>query len=110
MIGPWALVIGIFTMLIMIKKLVNLPTFTESGAKLGSVRDIELDTESHLLHTYHVGHKLPGMEKYLIAPAQVISITAEKMTVKDGVMPESNAATFKTKTTTPQLALTIEEK
>lgn len=104
------MVVTIDDMLIMIKKLLNLPVITQSGSKLGGVRDIEIDIESHLVRTYHVGHKLPGMEKHLIAPSQVVSITAEKMIVKDGVMPEPSKGTFKTKTSTPQMAVTIEEK
>jgi sporulation protein YlmC with PRC-barrel domain len=97
-------------MLITIKKLLNLPVITQSGSKLGGVRDIELDIDSHLVRAYHVGHKLPGMEKHLITPTQVVSITVEKMIVKDGIMPELGKGALKTKTTTPQMAVTIEEK
>jgi hypothetical protein len=50
------------------------------------------------------------MEKHLITPTQVVSITVEKMIVKDGIMPELGKGALKTKTTTPQMAVTIEEK
>lgn len=97
-------------MLIAIKKLLNLPTFTEAGTRLGVVLDVELTIESHSVHAYTVGHKVIGKEKYRITPAQVKSITEEKMIVEDGLLPLQHLTSLQTKTTTPQMALTIDEK
>ena len=97
-------------MLIAIKKLLTLPVFTESGTKLGFIRDVELTVETHSVQAYLIGHKILGKEKYLISPYQVKAITAEKMIIEDGLMPVAESSSFQTKTSTPQMAMTIEEK
>ena len=93
-----------------IKQLLHLPVLTELGTKLGVVRDIEFEVESHTIRTYLVGRKLLGGDKYLIVPAQVKAITPEYMIVKEGVVSESQPVTPKTKTATPQLMTPIREK
>lgn len=97
-------------MLFKVKQLLHLPVITESGEKLGVVRDIELDVESHMIRTYLVGQKVLGTDKYCIVPTQVKAITEENMIVKDGVASESEQSTFRTKTTTPQIVATIKDK
>lgn len=97
-------------MLISLKKLLNLPTVTESGTKLGVILDIEIAVETHNIHAYTIGHKMIGKEKYRIVPVQVKAITKEKMIVEDGLTPLPESSIFKTKTATPQMAMSIEEK
>ena len=97
-------------MLILARKLFALPVVTESGVRLGFVRDIEFDVEAHAVRAYLVGHKLFGKEKYRIAPHQVRMITLKNIVVDDGVATLSNEVFFKTKTTTPQMVMNSEEK
>jgi sporulation protein YlmC with PRC-barrel domain len=97
-------------MLIELKKLFHLPVFTVSGQKLGVVLNGEIDIETHLIRAYTVGNKVLGKEKYYITPVQIKMITAEKMLVEDGLSPFNDSLHFKTKTTTPQMAMTIIEE
>lgn len=67
----------------------NLPVQTESGDKLGVVDGVEVDVDAHTISHYQVkpGKILVGFfaKPLLIAPEQVVSISADKMTVKDSV-------------------------
>lgn len=68
----------------------HLPVYTESGQKLGSVREIEIDIETHSIRKYIVTHGFfTGKETFLITPLQVKSITAEKMVVEDTIIKAS---------------------
>lgn len=70
------------------RDLQGLPVVTEMGKRLGKVLFFEMDVESHAVLLYHVGTRhWPSGERYLIAPAHVVSITEKEMTVKDGVVP-----------------------
>jgi sporulation protein YlmC with PRC-barrel domain len=74
---------------ILAKNLIGLPVYTQSGTHLGKVADIELDVDGHTVTQYYVAtgtvvHQLLTDKPDLIVnPAQVISITAEKMIVTD---------------------------
>ena len=69
------------------RKLTGLTVATESGEILGKVLSFDVDVDSHAIVGYHVG---PGgwsrTERFLIAPAQVVSVTAERMTVSDSTV------------------------
>lgn len=90
-------------MRISIKQLLGLPVATQSGAQLGAVRDVELDAESHAVRQYVVGEHFFTKQKKLISPAQVISITAEKMIVQDACGKET--VTKKTESVLSQASL-----
>jgi len=69
----------------------GLPVFTESGSLLGKVLGFDLDVDSHSVRLYHVGARnwpRPA-STFEISPGQVVSITAERMTVKDAVEAEA---------------------
>lgn len=72
-------------MLINLHKLLDLPVYTESGAKLGKIFDVELDIESHMVLRYLVRPNFISMHHFLIQVAQVKEITDEKMVVDDAV-------------------------
>lgn len=78
-----------------LRDLLRLPVQTESGASLGRVSDVEIEPETASVRAYLVSPKfvkgLFSSEQYLITPHQVISITAEKMVVRDGVIEETVA-------------------
>jgi sporulation protein YlmC with PRC-barrel domain len=75
-------------MLIDLKKLMHLPTCTESGVRLGLIQDIEFDLENHSVRSYTVGAKFFSKEIYRIRPAQIKEINAEKIVVEDAVLKE----------------------
>ena len=71
------------------EQLNRLPVFTESGRKVGLVEGVEVDIDAHAVSHYVI--KPASVVKaffagdLLIAPAEVVSITSEKMTVKDTI-------------------------
>lgn len=69
-------------------KLKHLPVVTVRGTPLGHVADIELDAETHAITAYlvHSGIK-PFGANLRIVPAEVVAITAERITVKDTAIP-----------------------
>ncbi len=69
--------------------LLGLPVVTAIGKKLGKIISFDIDVESHAIIQYDVGPRNwpRALTHYLVAPEQVVSITAEQMTVKDGVVP-----------------------
>lgn len=75
-------------MLISAKKIIGLPVYTVSGARLGKVADINVDAEAHAAANYAVSAGLIGKQVFLVRPAQVRGITAEKMTVDDAFIKE----------------------
>ncbi len=77
------------------RDLLGLPVVTASGTRLGKVLSFEVDADSHAVVAYHVGARnwpLGGTD-HLIAPGQVLAITAEKMTVADGAVRETDEKT-----------------
>jgi sporulation protein YlmC with PRC-barrel domain len=71
------------------KILLKLPVYTKRGLHLGAVAGFEFEIESQIITHYRVRPK--GLTArllkapLLIAREQVISISAERMTVEDGV-------------------------
>lgn len=75
-------------MRINLSKLRHLPVVTERGTNLGHVADVELDVETHAVLAYLVQSGIkPFGAVHRVAPAQVVSITSERMVVKDTVIP-----------------------
>jgi sporulation protein YlmC with PRC-barrel domain len=78
------------------EQLNHLSVYTQSGQKLGLVEGVAVDTDAHAVAQYVVKPNgvIRGLftKQLLIGPAEVISITTEKMTVKDNLqgLPESN--------------------
>lgn len=69
-------------MLIRWNQLKKIPVYTQSGFYLGKVSGLEIDLESHIIRAYFVRKNI--IESVLsISREQVISITAEKLTVED---------------------------
>lgn len=64
----------------------HLPVFTESGQKLGNIREVEIDIENHLIRKYVVSHGFISKETFLVAPGQIKSITVEKIIVEDTII------------------------
>lgn len=72
-------------MLIHSNDLLGLQVVTEGGTALGKVSGFELDIDAHLIRAYEVRRGLVG-KKLLVNRAQVVSITKEKMIVRDAVV------------------------
>ncbi|MFH0819409.1 MAG: PRC-barrel domain-containing protein [bacterium] len=75
------------------KDLISLPVETKSGEKLGKIAALEIDCETQQIVCYYVKSSNPikdlvFQDQLIISPVQVISITAEKMVVEDGVIKE----------------------
>lgn len=66
--------------------LIGLKVETQSGTALGKVSGFELDADAHAVRAYEVKRGLVG-GKLLVAPADVVAITKEKMVVRDAVVP-----------------------
>lgn len=65
-------------------QLKNLPVVTQGGQALGQVEGIIFDPENHAIVQYEVRHGMPlARRTLLVAASQVVSITAEQMTVED---------------------------
>lgn len=70
------------------KQLKKLPVVTSSGTELGAVHDIILDVETQQIVQYVISSSLfSSGSPQLIHQDQVISITSEQMTVRDGSIP-----------------------
>ena len=75
------------------RDLQGLPVATETGQRLGKILSFDVDVEQHAVTCYHVGPRnWPGGLRYEIVPQQVLSITAEQMTVQDAVVVAAEAA------------------
>ncbi len=73
-------------MIISSSDLINLPVFTKGGEHLGRVASLDVDIDTHEVRHYYIKTGLiKGLwhEQIMIAPSQVVSITAEKMIVED---------------------------
>ena len=73
-------------MYINLQILIRLPVFTETGAKIGHVRDLEIDVETHTIRHYIVEHGIIGKDHYWVAPSQIVSVSTEKVVVKDAIL------------------------
>ncbi|OGL72852.1 hypothetical protein A3D72_02210 [Candidatus Uhrbacteria bacterium RIFCSPHIGHO2_02_FULL_57_19] len=85
------------------RTLSKLPVVTESGDRFGSVVDLELDADAHAVSAYLVRQGMFGVP-LRVSPTQVVSITAERMTVKDTAVPVAS----RKKIATARTAATIE--
>lgn len=69
------------------KELIGLPVETKSGTALGKVQGFQMDADTGTITQYTVKSNNPLKELFgkelLVAASQVITITAEKMTVDD---------------------------
>jgi len=74
---------------ILASQLIGLPVVTKSGQPLGRIVDLEIAVDSHAIGAYHVRSRwnIAGLlgRNLLIVPRQVISITAQRMTVEDNL-------------------------
>ncbi|MDD4476989.1 MAG: PRC-barrel domain-containing protein [Patescibacteria group bacterium] len=75
-------------MFINVKKLMDLPVYTESGDKLGKIFDIKLDVNTHAVSEYSVRESFLNKQIYLIKTPQVKEITADKVVVEDAIIKE----------------------
>ena len=74
--------------------LLNLPVESQSGQHLGRISGLDVDIDAHRITRYRVKTGLiKGLwhQQLLIDPAQVISISKEKMVVEDGAVREPAA-------------------
>jgi sporulation protein YlmC with PRC-barrel domain len=86
------------------EQLKNLPVFTQSNTELGQVAGFVFDPEAHTIIQYEVRHGLPLARKvFLVAASQVVSITAERMTVEDNVKSVVNTESQRTAAAEPTL-------
>jgi sporulation protein YlmC with PRC-barrel domain len=88
-------------MIISVKKLLNLPVFTQSGERLGEVGDVNLDAELHVVREYLVKKNFFNKPSHLIKPSQVREITAEKMIVDDGLIKDEKKESKEKKVISP---------
>ena len=83
------------------KQLIHLSVETESGTRLGSIVEVVLDSEQHVVVRYVVRSgplPRPLAAELLVAPAQVVSLSNEKMVVEDNLAPSVLAAVAPTPT------------
>jgi sporulation protein YlmC with PRC-barrel domain len=78
--------------------LIKLPVFTESGEKIGHVKDLEIDIETHGIRHYIVEHGLIGKDHFWVSPVQVVSISSEKIVVKDAIVTDAGFKEAKSRT------------
>lgn len=97
------------------RQLLGLPVSTASGQRLGRVHTVHIDPEQHTVVQYVVHGRRWGIpaQEFLIAPAQVLSITQEVMTVVDNVVSvpavaKPSAAAQVTQASTPLVTRTEE--
>ncbi len=79
-------------MIINLRKLLDLPVYTESGIKLGKIFDLELDIENHFVLRYFVRPNFISLQNFLVQSAQVQKITSDRMIVDDAVVKAKKAA------------------
>ena len=63
---------------------------TQSGTKLGSLKDISIDVDSGRVVQYAVKHGLLGGAELLVAPEEVIEIRFDAIIVKDTLVRAGN--------------------
>ncbi|PJE75729.1 hypothetical protein COV04_03110 [Candidatus Uhrbacteria bacterium CG10_big_fil_rev_8_21_14_0_10_48_11] len=72
------------------RQLLRLQVETKSGTPLGLVQSFAVDTETQGIACYYVKPSpfaKPFADTLLIPPAQVLSISKEKMIVEDAIVP-----------------------
>lgn len=86
------------------KKLIGLAVFTESGIRLGKVADLEIDIEAQTILRYVIKGRLGGImaKELIVSVSEVVSISNEKMIVRDGVQRELVAERKKSATMNPE--------
>lgn len=72
------------------KKLIGLEVFTEAGNYLGKISNFEIDVDTHAVLRYVVKSRLGGImpKELIIGASEVVSVSLEKMIVRDGVARE----------------------
>jgi sporulation protein YlmC with PRC-barrel domain len=75
-------------MFINVKAILGLPVITESGTKLGSLKDMEIDIDLHFVRVYQVSKSMFHKADYEIGPSEVVKISTDKIVVKDAVLKE----------------------
>ena len=94
-------------------QLKHLPVKTEAGRRVGVVEGVELDVETHTVLNYEIkqGPVLLGVftKSFLIAAAQVVSISAELMVVKDTAVPATVSKKTRLAMATPEAELDMSE-
>jgi sporulation protein YlmC with PRC-barrel domain len=75
-------------MFVNIKAILGLPVITESGTKIGSLKDIEIDIDLHHVRVYQVSKSMFHKADYEIGPSEVVQISTDEIIVKDGVLKE----------------------
>lgn len=73
-------------MQINLRALLGLPVVTESGTRLGKLAEIVLQTDTHTVATYVARARMFGGREFLIKPAQVKKILADRLVVEDAVL------------------------
>lgn len=71
------------------KSILGLPVETQSGVRLGVIKNFEVDTEQHVVVQYYVAPRIPKPfqpEVLMIAAAQVLAIEQKRMVVVDAVL------------------------
>lgn len=71
------------------RHLLGLPVVTELGSDLGKVKGIVIDTDTHAIVHYEVARTF-SRSCLFVMPVCVVSITLQKMVVKDTVEKISN--------------------
>lgn len=80
-------------MIINLQKLLRLPVYTESGAKLGKIFDFEMDVDSQTVIRYFVRPILFSVKSFLIQNSQIKEIKDDKVVVYDSVVSDYLAKT-----------------
>jgi sporulation protein YlmC with PRC-barrel domain len=73
-------------MFIDVNTLMSLPVYTQSGTKLGLIKNIELDVDTQHVRAYEVEPKFFGKISYRVMPSQIKSISANKVVVDDSLI------------------------
>ncbi|MFA6215302.1 MAG: PRC-barrel domain-containing protein [Patescibacteria group bacterium] len=84
--------------------LINLSVYTQSNKNLGRISDFEVDIEAHAIRCYYVKTgMIKGLwhQQLMISPAQVISVSKEKMVVEDSAAKQPEAELKKVKLASP---------
>ena len=79
-------------MFVNVKAILGLPVITESGTKLGSLQDVEIDIDLHHVRVYQVSKSMFHKADYEISPSEVVKISTDEIIVKDAVLKEGVSA------------------
>ena len=70
-------------MIINLQQFLHLPVHTESGTKLGTVYDLEIDVDSHTILRYLVRPNFLSVKNFLVQRSQIKEIKATEIIVYD---------------------------